>query len=359
MKLMLIRNKYKNQVLIYMNLFLYTAQVVNWIKRGVAKAVASALADSTMSQYKSAEEIFLLFCLHMRGAVQFLPVSDDLLCDYLWWRSLTVDPKSLKTGLSAVRYLHERLGYVWIPVIDRFKVHRCLMGLKRQCCTPVRQKLPITPALLVAMWRCETIDWEHPWMVVVWAAMLVAFFCFLRKDNFTVNKANAYNYRRHLARSDVQILRNAVKFTFRHSKTNQFGLREHVTMALAMPGKILDPHRAVIRAFNLCPRANESGPAFAVPSGKGGAAIPLTHDTFVGALKHCLLQIGVDPTRYSGHSFRRGGATFAHRLGVDPLLIKHMGDWRSDAYMRYIDRNTPEGLVRLPQTLAAACSAYE
>jgi hypothetical protein len=85
----------------------------------------------------------------------------------------------------------------------------------------------------------------------------------------------------------------------------------------------------------------------------------LTHDMFVSALKYCLREIGVDPSRYSGHSFRRGGATFAHRLGVDPLLIKHMGDWRSDAYMRYIDRNTPEGLVRLPRTLAAACSAYE
>jgi len=58
---------------------------------------------------------------------------------------------------------------------------------------------------------------------------------------------------------------------------------------------------------------------------------------------YCLGMIGVDPAKYSGHSFRRGGATFAHRLGVDPLLIKRMGDWRSDAYRRYIDHNTPEG----------------
>jgi len=312
-----------------------------------------------MEAWVKLEEILLLFCLYIKGPVQILPVSDNLLCQYLWWRSLTVDPKSLKTGLSAVRYLHERLGYTWIPVVDRFKVHRCLMGLKRQCCTPAQQKLPITPAILLAMRRNTNIDWEHPLMIVIWAAMLVAFFCFLRKDNFTVNKANAYNYRKHLARGDVQILRDSLRFTFRHSKTNQFGLREHVTMAHAMPGKVLDPHQAVIRAFNLCPQASDTAPAFAVPTGRGGGSTPLTHDMFVNALRYCLGMIGVDPAKYSGHSFRRGGATFAHRLGVDPLLIKRMGDWRSDAYMRYIDHNTPEGLARLPRTLAAACSAYE
>jgi hypothetical protein len=341
------------------NVNVYADEIVRWINKGVAKAVASALGDSTKGQYKGAEEIFLLFCLFMTGTDQFLPVSDGLLCQYLWWRSLTVDPKNLKTGLSAIRFLHERLGHVWVPVVDRFKVHRCLMGLKRSCCTPVKQKLPITPALLVAMRKCETIDWEDPWMVVVWAAMLVAFFCFLRKDNFTVKKKDSYNYRKNLARSDVRISARALKFTFRHSKTNQFGTYEHVAVALAMPGKVLDPHSALIRAFNLCPSAGETDPAFAVPCCKGGKGVPLTHDMFVRTLKYCLQQIGVDHTRYSGHSFRRGGATFAFRLGVDPLLIKRMGDWLSDAYMRYIEHNTPEGLVRLPLALAAACSAYE
>ena len=97
--------------------------MVQWLSAGVAQSVASALADSTNGRYKSAEEIFILFCLFMRGSQQFLPVSDELLALYLQWRSLTVDPKNLKSGLSAVRYLHERLGYTWRPVIERFRVH--------------------------------------------------------------------------------------------------------------------------------------------------------------------------------------------------------------------------------------------
>jgi hypothetical protein len=70
--------------------------------------------------------------------------------------------------------------------------------------------------------------------------------------------------------------------------------------------------------------------------------------------------MGLDPSRYSGHSFRRGGAiyTLAHRLGTDPLLIKRMGDdWSSDAYMDYIDPHTPEGLVSLPVAIMTSLCA--
>jgi hypothetical protein len=102
-------------------------------------------------------------------------------------------------------------------------------------------------------------------------------------------------------------------------------------LALAMPGKILDPKLAVERAFAVSPHARSSDPAFMIPSAKG--PVPLTHYVFVGGLKHCLRTISVNASLYSGHSFRRGGSTYAHRLGVDPILIQRMCDWRSNAYM--------------------------
>lgn len=95
--------------------------------------------------------------LEVNRSQPFLPVSDELLCLYLQWRSLTVNPKNIKTGLLVVRYLHERLEHTWTPVTERLKVHRCLMGLTRLCCTPVQQKLPITPALFASMRWCKTI----------------------------------------------------------------------------------------------------------------------------------------------------------------------------------------------------------
>jgi hypothetical protein len=327
-----------------------------WLCVAVAQSVAAAQAPSTRGQYAGAGHIFLMFCMFIEGDNFAMPVSDTVLCLYLLWQSLTVDPKNLKTKLSAIRYLHERLGYVWIPPSERFMVHRCIMGLKRLCLTPVRRKLPITPALLIRMRLCPYIDWSTPVMIVVWGAMLIAFFCFLRKDNFTVDKADAFNTRRHLCRGDVVFGRSDVTFTFRHSKTNQFHARVHRTKAVQIPGHLLDPVRALVNAFKVCPQANAAGPAFAVPTSDGGMA-PLTHRLFVETLRYCLSKIGVDPAMFSGHSFRRGGATFAHRMGVSPLLIKLMGDWSSDAYMTYIDHATPEDLARLPRALAKAIAA--
>ena len=79
---------------------------------------------------------------------------------------------------------------------------------------------------------------------------------------------------------------------------------------------------------------------------------PLTHRLFTNTLRYCLRKIGVDLSKFSGHSFRRGRATFAHHMGFPPLLIKLMGDWSSDAYIAY--ETTPEDLARLPRALATA-----
>jgi hypothetical protein len=193
-------------------------------------------------------------------------------------------------------------------------------------------------------------------MVVVWGAMLIAFFCFLRKDNFTVDKVDAFNSRWHLCRGDVVFGQTDVTFTFRHSKTNQFHARVHRTKAVRITGHPLDPVQALVNAFRVCPHADPTGLAFAVPTRDGGMA-PLTHRLFVETLRFCLGKISVNPSEFSGHSFRRGGATFAHRMGVSPLLIKLMGDWSSHAYMTYIDHTTPTDLARLPRALAKAIAA--
>ena len=133
-----------------------------WLSMAVAKSIAAALAPATNNQYTGAAHIFIMLCMYIEGDNFMLPASDAVLCLYLQWQSLTVDPKNLKTKLSAIRYLHERLGYVWVPPSERFMVHRCIMGLKRLCLTPVKRKLPITPALLMRMRKCPDIDWSEP-----------------------------------------------------------------------------------------------------------------------------------------------------------------------------------------------------
>jgi len=53
---------------------------------------------------------------------------------------------------------------------------------------------------------CKDIGWGDPRMEIVWAVMLSPFFMMSRKDNFSVEKIDAFNARQHLTRGDVKIM---------------------------------------------------------------------------------------------------------------------------------------------------------
>ena len=82
----------------------------------------------------------------------------------------------------------------------------------------------------------------------------------------------------------------------------------------------------------------------------------MTHGVFVKAFKRLVKMSGLDWTKFSGHSFRRGGATYCFNLGVSPELIKLLGDWKSDAYLLY-DQTTDQRRLELPRAMAQAITS--
>ena len=80
--------------------------------------------------------------------------------------------------------------------------------------------------------------------------------------------------------------------------------------------------------------AGPGAPAFSLPSPSG--LVSLTRPAFIELLRSRLSAKGYPARSYSGHSFRRGGASTAFRAGVRGELIKVQGDWKSDAYLRYL-----------------------
>jgi hypothetical protein len=55
-------------------------------------------------------------------------------------------------------------------------------------------------------------------------------------------------------------------------------------------------------------------------------------DTF----KAMIEAVHLDPSMYSLHSLRRGGATAAYIAGMDMLHVKRHGNWASSAFWGYI-----------------------
>jgi len=57
---------------------------------------------------------------------------------------------------------------------------------------------------------------------------------------------------------------------------------------------------------------------------------------FNSLLKLLAITMNLDPSKFSRHSFRSGGATLAFQAQIPAELIKRLGDWQSDAYRSYI-----------------------
>ena len=78
---------------------------------------------------------------------------------------------------------------------------------------------------------------------------------------------------------------------------------------------------------------------------------PLSRSGLVDKVRQYLHQGGVDPTHYSGHSFRIGAATTAAAEGVSDATIQVLGRWASDSYTCYI-RLPRQELSSFSKTLA-------
>ena len=129
--------------------------------------------------------------------------------------------------------------------------------------------------------------------------------------------------------------------------------RPQVSNAKVLPGSVSVSGQtnttlclvAVILAY-LAVRPSPQGPLFVFQNGSY-----LTRDKLVVHVRQGLTLIGVDPTCFSGHSFRIGAVTTAAQVGVEDATIKMLGRWESSAYQRYI-RTPRDHLASLSSRLA-------
>lgn len=304
-------------------------------------------ADNTKYVYSSGVLAYLRFCIFF--GLAHLPVEDATLARFVAFQSCSCGYGSLKVYLYGIRDWSMKQGHPFVAWSLRYQVFSAMMGIKRLFGAEQAKKLAVSPELLLAMVGLLHLTEIND--IVMRAAMLVAFFGMFRKDNISVAKAAAFNPRANLTRGDVFVRGSTVWVRVGHSKVNQFGVRFHWVPLIAIPGSPLCPVTAVKAVLALCPGAPSDSPMFTWRTGT--STKPMTHSNFVGAFKKLVKAAGLEWKQYSGHSFRRGGATFAFNLGVNPELIQYLGDWASDAYKRYQEMSLKMRLS-LPQVMAAA-----
>ncbi len=194
-------------------------------------------------------------------------------------------------------------------------------------------KLPITFDLLRGIFK--HLDLRSPFDRTFWAACLVGFFSFFRKSNLLVTSLASFDSSRHLCARDAEFTVQGVILTVRWSKVIQFRQRILQIPIPLIPGSPFCPSTLLAQLVLDYPLGPQPFPLFRYK--KENKVVPLTAREFTRKLHATLHSCGVPHERYSGHSFRRGGATYALQCGLPVDLIKIQGDWNSNAYERYLE----------------------
>ena len=265
---------------------------------------------------------------------------------------------TIKTYLLGPQHLQiQTLGH-WQPLSERPIVKAHLTAAKRILGDFSKKKEPMTPELMYHIFL--KLGGSHLILndtskLVVWTSFVIAFWSFLRKSNLLASTANfksAFSDAHVLRRRDAQyvfctdglrILSLVLSVTL--EKNEQFGSagpRQIPLPALPAghPASFMCPvlwSREMLRRIPL----DSAAPLFSFPArGTQNKSFghPFTHTYFESQLKQILLSLGIDDlpvNDYSGHSFRRGAASFAFNKGIPPELIKLQGHWKSEAYQIY------------------------
>lgn len=292
-----------------------------------------AFAAGTLNNLRSQWKLFVAFCLYFN--CEYLPAEErTILCYVAFLARSFKAPNSVLNYLNAVRNIHLCTGNIY-AVQKSFELSLVLKGLKRTKSHRVHKVLPIDPPLLLEF--VKFLDFESANDVAIWAAFLLGFFLMARKSNLVPPSAAKFDASKHLCRGDLIVGRTGLIVNLKWSKTNQFRDRCLSIPLVAVPGSILCPVTAILNMCRLVPATSDQ-PAFLISKHKRIST--LTYFTFTSKLKSLIALTGRDPDLFSGHSFRRGGASWAFEAGVAGELIQMHGDWTSDAYLEYLTYST-------------------
>ena len=306
--------------------------LLNQLKKQNVRTQGYRFAEGTRKNYLSYLRSWFYFALFFK--LQTMPALEDHLCWFMELMAVTSGYEHCKNTLGGVKYAHTALGYEF-P--SSFSLDTTMQGLKRRLARTPFQVLPIDPTVLRAMY--EQININKTEDLALWCSYLVAFFCLFRKAN-VVPKDSDFDPAKILTRKNIGLdsEREMVIIYCGFSKTNQYRKKDTCIPIPSNKDRCLDLFRHLTKLFNLVETSPEA-PAFSYGKKKF-----INYSMFTSRLKSILKDAGLNPDLFSGHSFRRGGASFLFSIGASQLMVQVLGGWSSMVYTRYLFMSEQERL---------------
>lgn len=224
--------------------------------------------------------------------------------------------------MAALKTLHVEEGWT-TEAFTNPSITRLLDGIKRTtyALRPPKPKTPITPDILNQF--KQHLDLKKQDDAVFFAACCLGTYGLLRAAEFLVQP---------IQMKQIRLVHDG-QFTIHlpRSKSDSFG--KGVDIQIYANNSPSCPVKHVIKRymekFRLSAQPNDP-----LLVREGG--ITVTRAWILAKMKRIANKLGMDPATFSGHGFRKGGATALARAGVQDSLIKSIGRWKSSAYHRYI-----------------------
>ena len=315
----------------------------------VRRAQRHAFSTGSSSNLRTQFRNYFAFCLYFERTP--LPADLDTICGYALFLSRSVVYPVISNYLSGVKMLHILMGYPY-PFTGNAILHLVLRGIHRLHPYTPRRAPIITPVMLSQLHA--VVDHQNSLESAVYACALFLFFTISRLGSMlpSSSKSKSGSF---VSVDRVNLCDSGVVVSFLHTKTIQFGERI-LHIPLLRTHSPLCPMAAYLHSRFFVASHPPSAAAFTHKS--DGVVHPLYASKFVAVVRTLLGRAGVaDASSFRGHSFWRGGASWAFNNGVPGELIQVMGDWKSDAYKVYLEFSMSSKLL-IAERLATALPGY-
>ena len=318
------------------------APTLTWLTQWL---LSNSISKQTKYKYNTVIGLYKRFC--DKHGFNFTIPSFQLLMVFLVYRALVdkVSYSTLKANLSAMKAWASNCGHILVnDPTEKVILHKLFLSIGKQVGVKLQDKrLPMTFDIMSAIAGITNFGIYNN--VVLYTIMVVAFLGLHRLGELCPTKRTGNDPRFVVNTEDwlPQVIGD-YKFGLIHlkvSKTDTYNSGVNVIIPKGMgvvDARLWMQHMIDIRIklYNINKSYNllafrKGNPLFVLDNGK----LVIKSDV-IKFLRIKLRELGIDPTKFAGHSFRIGGATELGRRNVPSFIIKQLGRWKGPCYKRYI-----------------------
>lgn len=298
-----------------------------FLRGKVMYAVTHSRAPGTLSNRDTHVRNYLSYCFDL-GIDPVLITEFEALAYIEYLAGLLSSPKSIQNYLGGVKNFLQRRHVTNSPFTESYWVKQELDFHARRKDHQVKKMLPLTP------WQVRkllTFSYQSGVDAQIRLAFSFMYYLSFRQSEVAPHSQEKFNHQKNITRQEVGNVDNFLWIHQKWSKTLQLFDQERDLYLPRAPDPMVCPLTFLDKALKELPTrfAHQPLVVFRDYSAMNCAFLTV-------CLRRGVATLGMDPSLYSLHSFRRSAPTNAFKAGVSADQIQRFGGWASKAHQGYI-----------------------